>query len=277
MKAIKLFCFPYAGASAAVYARWKRRLPAWLELVPVELPGRGRRMDEPLHTTFEGLLAAVALQVRPQPGQPYALFGHSLGALVAFEVAVQLMQQQAPQPLVVFASGAHAPSRRDTERFARLRTDRELRAELVRLQGTPTSVLDDAELMELTLPILRADFAVAGSYVCPPGRHILAPLHVLAGTEDSTTPETLHAWRQHTKAEFELSMLAGGHFFIQSREAELLQLLERQLQLRLERVAHGWLPAAAGHPVGFPASNLVPASAPARAGSVRGRAEAEAE
>lgn len=233
MKAMKLFCFPYAGASAAVYARWKRRLPAWIELASVELPGRGRRMKEPLQTTFEGLLAAVALQVQPHPGQPYALFGHSLGALLAFELAAQRMRQQAPEPLVVFATGTPAPCRRDAERFTRLHTDAELRAELVRLQGTPACVLEDAELMALTLPILRADFQSAGSYVCPPGRRIQAPLHVVGGMEDTTTPETLNAWREHTQGEFELSMLPGGHFFLQSQEAELLQLVERRLRQRL--------------------------------------------
>jgi surfactin synthase thioesterase subunit len=233
MKSIKLFCFPYAGASAAVYSRWKRRLPAWIELVAVEPPGHGRRMKEPLQTTLPGLLAAVVAQVQPQPGQPYALFGHSLGALLAFELAVHLLRQQLPDPLLVFATGTHAPSRRDAERFTRLQTDAELKAELVRLQGTPACVLEDAELMALTLPILRADFQIAGSYVCPPGRRIRAPLHVVGGTEDSTTPETLHAWSEHTLGELQVSLLPGGHFFLQTQEDQLLQLVERRLRERL--------------------------------------------
>ncbi len=244
VKSIQLFCFPYAGASAAVYARWKRRLPDWIELSPVELPGRGRRMAEPLCTTLPELLAAVAQQVQPRLGQPYALFGHSLGALLAFELALQLSRQQAPPPLQVFASGAHAPSRRDTERFARLHTDAELREELTRLQGTPACVLENAELMALTLPILRADFQVAGGHCCQAGACIRAPLHVLAGTEDSTTPETLNAWREHTRGEFLLSMLPGGHFFLQSREAELLQLVERTLSRRLAELERGRAPGS---------------------------------
>ncbi|MEY2934646.1 MAG: hypothetical protein RL033_5395, partial [Pseudomonadota bacterium] len=191
-------------------------------------------------TTFQGLLASVAAQVQPQTGQPYALFGHSLGALLAFELAAQLMRQQAPEPLVVFATGTHAPSRREVERFTRLQSDAELRAELVRLQGTPACVLEDAELMALTLPILRADFQIAGSYVCLPERRILAPLHIVGGTEDTTTPETLSAWREHTRGEFELSMLPGGHFFLQSQEVELLQLVERRLRQRLAAVEGPW-------------------------------------
>lgn len=215
MPAVRLYCLPYAGASAAVYAKWKRRLPGWIEVAPIELPGRGRRLGEPLETTFSGLLGHVIEGVRPALGQPYAVFGHSLGALLAFELSHHLSQTQAPEPLVVFASGTHAPSRRDAERFARLDSDDELKAELVRLGGTPAHLLEEEELMALTLPILRADFRVAGDYRAAPGRRIRAPLHVLAGTEDTTTPETLGAWREHTLGPFELTVLPGGHFFVQ--------------------------------------------------------------
>ncbi|MEY4544343.1 MAG: hypothetical protein RL685_538 [Pseudomonadota bacterium] len=190
-------------------------------------------MNEPLQSTLPGLLAAVAPQVQLLPGQAYALFGHSLGALVAFELALHLMQQAVPQPLQVFVTGTDAPSCRDSGRFAHLQTDAELRAELVRLQGTPACVLEDAELMALTLPILRADFQVAGSYVCARERRIQAPLHVVGGADDTTTLETLRAWSEHTCGEFELSMLPGGHFFLQSQEAELLQLVEQRLRGRL--------------------------------------------
>jgi surfactin synthase thioesterase subunit len=229
MRSVSLFCLPYAGASAAVYSKWKRRLPGWVEVVPVELPGRGRRLSEPLETTFSGLLAHVVAQVTPAPGQPYAVFGHSLGALLAFELAHHLARAHAPDPLVVFATGTHAPSRRDAERFARLSTDAELKAELVRLGGTPQYVLENDELMELTLPILRADFMVAGDYRCTPGRRIHCPLHVVGGSSDTTTPETLGAWREHTTGAFDLSLLSGGHFFVQTHESELLALLEQRL------------------------------------------------
>jgi surfactin synthase thioesterase subunit len=229
MRSVLLFCLPYAGASAAVYSKWKRRLPGWIEVVPVELPGRGRRLSEPLETTFSGLLAHVAQQVKPPAGQEYALFGHSLGALLAFELAHHLERTRAPEPLVVFATGTHAPSRRNEERFARLDTDAELEAELVRLGGTPEHVLQNEELMTLILPILRADFRVAGNYRCTLGRRICAPLHVIGGTRDTTTPETLGAWREHTNGEFDLSWLSGGHFFVQTHESELLGLLEQRL------------------------------------------------
>ncbi len=226
---IQLFCFPHAGSSVAPYARWKRRVPEWLRVVPVELPGRGRRTPEPLESTFTGLLERVLDDVRPDPALPFALFGHSLGALLAFEVGCRIAERIGRAPLVVFASGTHAPSRRDPERFAHLETDAELRAELLKLSGTPRAVLDSSELMALTLPILRADFRAAADYRAEVGRKLAVPLHVFGGSEDSTTRETLMAWREHTQAEFSLDVLPGGHFFVLEREATVLAHIEQRL------------------------------------------------
>jgi surfactin synthase thioesterase subunit len=226
---VRLLCFPYAGSSSVIYARWKRRLPAWIEVVPVELPGRGLRMLDALQTSMAGLLEAVSREARKHTGRPFAFFGHSLGALVAFELAHYLEVREMAAPLVVFASGTHAPSRRESEHFANLRSDAELHAELERLAGTPPSVLADPELMELTLPILRADFAVAAGYECASRKSIRCPIHALGGTEDDTTQETLLAWRNHTRGDFALNMFVGGHFFIHDQEAHLLQVIQRRL------------------------------------------------
>lgn len=230
---IQLFCFPHAGSSVAPYARWKRRVPDWLRVMPVELPGRGRRTREPLESTFEGLLERVLDDVHPDPALPFALFGHSLGALLAFEVGCRITARLGRAPLLVFASGTHAPSRRDPERFANLETDAQLRAELVKLQGTPSGVLASSELMELTLPILRADFRAAADYRELPGRKLAVPLHVFGGSEDSTTRETLMAWREHTRAAFSLDVLPGGHFFLLEQEAALLARIEQCLRAAL--------------------------------------------
>jgi surfactin synthase thioesterase subunit len=239
---IQLFCFPHAGSSVAPYARWKRRVPEWLQIVPVELPGRGRRTREPLESTFAGLLQRVLDEVRPEPALPFALFGHSLGALLAYEVGCRVADRLGRAPLIVFASGTHAPSRRDPQRFANLETDAELRAELEKLCGTPRGVLDSRELMELTLPILRADFRAAGDYRAQPGLALTVPLHVFGGSSDTTTSETLMAWREHTRAEFSLDVLPGGHFFLFEHEATVLARIEQRLtsaSASSARRAHG--------------------------------------
>ena len=227
---LRLYCLPYAGSSASVYVRWKRRLPGWIEVVPVELPGRGRRLSEPLATTVPAVLDRIASDVRPEPGHPFALFGHSLGAILAFELGRRL-EQRGSSPAVVFVSGTRAPGSRDLECYAAAQTDAELRAELERLGGTPPSVLADPELMALALPVLRADFGVAGSYVGEPGSTLRAPLVALGGASDETTRDMLAAWREHTESEFAMHVLDGGHFFIHQSEGDLLAIVEQRLQL----------------------------------------------
>lgn len=227
---IPLYCLPYAGSSASVYVRWKRRLPSWIEVIPVELPGRGRRMVEPLEVTLPALLDRIARDVQPAPGQPFAVFGHSLGAIIAFELAARL-EAQGLRPSLVFASGTGSPAARDRERFAALKTDAELRAELLRLDGTPEHVLADPELMELTLPVLRADFQLAASYAATAGRTLGAPLVALGGASDPTTSsEAIAAWRDQTRGDFAMHMLPGGHFFIHAEEGALFALLEQHLR-----------------------------------------------
>jgi surfactin synthase thioesterase subunit len=239
---LPLYCLPYAGASASVYVRWKRRLPAFIEVVPVELPGRGRRMNEPLEVSLPALVDRIATDVRPEPGKPFAVFGHSLGGILAFELAWRLTARGAA-PAVVFVSGTRSPGHRDTERFAALETDDELRAELERLDGTPPEVLADSELMELALRVLRADFQVAGSYAGSERRRIHSPLVVLGGASDEGTRDNLVTWRDHTTSEFSLHVLPGGHFFIHQQEAELLAIIEERL--RLVGLAAGSGPARA--------------------------------
>jgi surfactin synthase thioesterase subunit len=227
---IPLYCLPYAGSSASVYVRWKRRLPSWIDVIPVELPGRGRRMAEPLEETLPALLDRIARDVRPDPGQAFAIFGHSLGAIIAFELALRL-EAQGRAPSLVFASGTGEPTLRDRERFAALKTDAELRAELLRLDGTPEHVLADPELMELTLPVLRADLQIAASYAAAPGRTLRSPLVALGGSSDPTTSgEAIAAWRDQTRGDFALHLLPGGHFFIHAEDGAFFALLEQHLR-----------------------------------------------
>jgi surfactin synthase thioesterase subunit len=229
---IALYCLPYAGSSATAYVRWQQRLPSWIQVLPVELPGRGRRINEPLEVTLPALLSRVLPEVDPSPTQPFAIFGHSLGAIVGYELALRL-EARGRTPAVVFASGTGSPANRDRERFAALKTDAELRAELGRLDGTPRSVLESEELMALALPILRADFQLAASYV-DSGRALRAPLVALGGQDDPTTSnEAIAGWRDQTSGDFSMHMLPGGHFFIHEQAALLLTLLERHLRAAL--------------------------------------------
>ncbi|WP_279536533.1 thioesterase II family protein [Pseudomonas aeruginosa] len=155
---VRLFCLPYSGASAMTYSRWRRKLPAWLAVRPVELPGRGARMAEPLQTDLASLAQQLARELHDEVRQgPYAMLGHSLGALLACEVLYALRELGCPTPLGFFACGTAAPSRRaEYDRgFAEPKSDAELIADLRDLQGTPEEVLGNRELMSLTRPGAR--------------------------------------------------------------------------------------------------------------------------
>jgi len=245
--AARLFCLPYSGASAMIYARWRRLLPSWLAVQPVELPGRGTRMAEPLGTDPHRLAEALADEIRDGLDGPYALFGHSLGALLAFELAHALLDRGAPAPLVLFASGTEAPAVRDDRRWECPRSDAELIADLRDYQGTPEDALADAELMALVLPVLRADFLMCGAYAHQPRPALPCPVHVLGGTRDDVARPALEAWGRETAADFALDLFDGDHFFIHARQAEVLRVVDASVSRRI----HGG-PAASSRAGGSP-------------------------
>ncbi|TWD51522.1 thioesterase II family protein [Pseudomonas sp. SJZ131] len=239
MTQLTLLCLPYSGASAMVYSRWRRKLPEWLRLQPVELPGRGARFDEPLHTDMRALAMQLARELRPTLKAPYALFGHSLGALMACELAHAFRALGCPEPVALFASGTAAPSMRaDYDRgFAEPKTDAELIEQLRTLNGTSEEVLANEELMSLTLPVLRADFLLCGRFQ-PVHRPLLkCPVHVLGGKADKATTEQLIGWSKETQGSFSVDMLAGGHFFIHEHEAKVLRVIKDQLDVHHRRHA----------------------------------------
>lgn len=225
-----------------MYARWQARLPRWIEVVALDLPGRGRLRREPLEHAMPAVVSRLLGALPSEAEQPFALFGHSVGALVAFELAYQLEQRGGTKPLITFVSGSPAPSIRQSPlQSTSTLSDDALMARLEQLHGTPTEALANPELMALVLPVLRADLSVAENYE----RHarLSSPLHVLGGGADSIGSADLWAWRQHTsERDIDVDILPGGHFFIHSSETEVMQLVERRLARQLARV-----PAAITH------------------------------
>ncbi|WP_447749470.1 thioesterase II family protein [Pseudomonas nicosulfuronedens] len=228
---LRLFCLPYSGASAMVFARWKRQMPSWIEVCPVELPGRGRRFAENLQTDLRALASQLADEVAARLDQPYAIFGHSLGGLLAFELAHALRERGLPMPQALFASAAAAPARRDSHReLAQEQNDAQLIERMRRLGGTPEAVFADEEMLRLTLPVMRADFLLCGRYDYRRRAPLACPIHVFGGKADRLSVESLSAWQDETSAGFSLEMLDGGHFFLNVGEARLLELLLGRLR-----------------------------------------------
>ncbi len=225
-----LFCFPYAGGSAHVFRQWPQRLPAGVEVWAVEPPGRGRRLQERPFTRLSELAAAAELALRPFMERPFVFYGHSMGALLGYEVARRLREEGRPGPLHLFVSGCRAPHLEDSRERTYDLPDPEFIEELRRLKGTPAEVLDNAELLQLMLPLLRADFAVTQTYRHPGGPPLRCRLTAIGGLEDEDARrEELDPWRELTTGAFSLHMVPGDHFFLHSSQAMLLEIIARHL------------------------------------------------
>jgi medium-chain acyl-[acyl-carrier-protein] hydrolase len=250
----QLFCFHHAGGSTKQFTDWKRFLPASIETIPIGLPGRQERFQERLITEFPAALEAVTSMVAPLVNAPFALIGHSMGALLAFEVARNL-EQLGLAPSALFVCGCRAPHRwaEDHEMKSHL-PDSELTEEIREMHGTAESILSNAELMELLLPMLRADFAVCDSYLFDPQSSVLScPIFAFGGLEDSDiTREDIADWRHLTSGGFGSHMLEGDHFFVQQEWAvkqicsAIVNTFSRVLYRRLQLVRQSQSPVDHG-------------------------------
>jgi medium-chain acyl-[acyl-carrier-protein] hydrolase len=228
--ALRLFCFPYAGGSATIFQKWRDLLPSEIEVCPIQLPGRGTRLSEPAATHIEPLLPTLAAALSPFLDMPYALFGHSMGGLISFELAKYLRRQSAPLPQQIFVSGRAAPQiPRRYELTYNLPED-EFIAELRRLKGTPQDILEQQELITMLLPLLRADFSLCETYQYQASPPLDCPITALGGLYDKDVTATdLEGWREQTSGTFIKRMFPGDHFFIQSEQKLLLDVLSRDL------------------------------------------------
>lgn len=231
---MRLFCLPYAGGSARVFADWQADVPQWLEVVPLELPGRGTRFGEAPHTRLEFLLDDLHRDVAPRLDEPFAVFGHSLGAMLGYEL-VRMLAREGRQAEHLFVSGAGAPHI-PTRKPAYHLSDDDFRRHLRDLGGTPPEVVESDELMDLLLPVLRADFTIADTYVPLPGEGVDCPVTAFCGDADEEAPpRDVMAWRRYARAGFNLRMLPGGHFFLDSARHDLLTTLATSLRASTAR------------------------------------------
>ncbi|CAK14966.1 thioesterase II family protein [Pseudomonas entomophila] len=220
---LRLFCFSHAGGSAADYLPWHPHLGPHLELCAVQLPGRGSRMAEPARDDLATLVTELVAVLRANDdGLPFAFFGHSLGALLAFELTRSLHRQGMPLPLRLFASGCAAPSACRLEPPLHTLDDEQLLAHLRDYNGTPAGVLANPDLLGLVLPTLRADFRLVGDYRYRRSPPLPIPIHVFTGHDDPHVPGAdLVAWADETSAGCSHHGFAGDHFFIRPQAAAI--------------------------------------------------------
>jgi surfactin synthase thioesterase subunit len=226
---VRLVCFPHAGGSANFYLPASRLLSPAVEVLAVQYPGRQDRRLEPAVDNIPDLADHVFGAVRTVADRPLALWGHSMGAVLAFEVALRLHRHGLPAPVRLFVSGRRAPSCHRDERVHE-RGDEALVAELRALGGTASTLLSDPELREMIMPALRADYRAIETYRYRPGPRLSCPLTVLTGDRDPhVTLDEARAWAERTTAPTELRVFPGGHFFLVDQAAAVIEHVSRRL------------------------------------------------
>src|SRR5882757_2847398 len=231
---LRLVCFPHAGAAASTYFRWARALPTSVELVAVQYPGRAERLREPMPESMSDLVTGIVTGIRdallPSADRPYALFGHSMGAAIAYETALALRAAGCPEPVRLIVSG-RAPQGPGITLQPDLNDEQSILAALELFGGTVSSLLRDPEARAAFLPVFAADWRMLADYHPSPAMPPLTcPVSAMTGTHDPITDVTaVSGWSAATTGPFDLSVFPGDHFYLASQLPEVLALLSRLL------------------------------------------------
>jgi surfactin synthase thioesterase subunit len=228
----RLFCFPFAGGSAAVFAAWGEKLNPGIEVWAAQPRGRGMRFSEPPHGSVAEMVQDYLQVLRAHLDLPFAFYGHSLGGLLALELAQQLRAEGLPPPIHLFI-GASAPPVAGLihPRISHLSDEGFVTAVQERYSGIPESVLKESELMEIFLPALKADFSAYETFDRSCVTQVRCPITALAGSDDAViAPDMMREWRRHTEVSFDLRLIPGDHFFLStSGELVLSTIREKML------------------------------------------------
>ena len=231
MDKIKLFCFPYAGGLAARYAVWKKYLHESIELCPVEMAGRGRRIGTPFYDSMDNAVDDVYNLIRDDLDRyRYAFYGHSMGCLLAYVLGRKIKELKHQNPEHIFFSGRRAPHNKDSKIIHNL-PEQDFKEEILKLEGTPKELFENKELMDMFFPVLRADFKIVEKY-----EHIIKDdkldcnITVLNGREDSDIKiNDIPEWRMYTNKECRFFMFDGGHFFIHDNTENIVKIINHTL------------------------------------------------
>lgn len=235
---LRLFCFPYAGGSALIYRGWQNSLPVGVSVWSIQLPGRGSRFKEPPYVSMPSVVSALTKAIEPFLDLPFAFFGHSMGALMSFELAHAVREKFDVEPKHLFVSGSRGPHLPRTTPNIHDLPDDQFITRLKELNGTPPEVLENPELMLMMTRILRADFEIAETYPLFSGPPLDCPITALGGEDDSLVArDELEAWKIQTTSSFNSWLLPGDHFFIQTSEAIVFRILSPPIRNILNEIS----------------------------------------
>ncbi|MDW3194567.1 MAG: thioesterase domain-containing protein [Cytophagales bacterium] len=232
MNKLKLFCFPYAGGSAVIFKKWKQHLDPSIELRPIELAGRGKRIQEPLYNDIYEATDDIFHHIYEELIEsPYAFFGHSMGAIIAHLLAHKINHTSLAEPMHLFFAGRGAPHvERQDEKKYHLMDNEDFKKEVINLGGTPPEFFNHPELLELFLPLLKNDFKIAETYEHQGEIQALSQnMTVFLGKEDDLTPEQCGEWEKHTTGTCSTHYFDGGHFFLHDETIAITDIINRTL------------------------------------------------
>jgi medium-chain acyl-[acyl-carrier-protein] hydrolase len=224
---INLFCFSHSGGAASYYRKWSECLP---NIFPIQLPGRETRIQEHPYSNLSELIPVLATALSPYLTKTILFFGHSLGALICFELAREIRRRKERQPLGIFVSASSAPHTLDTKSVDHILSDAEIIQKLLKYGGTPHEVLASGAIMKLMLPILRADFSLKETYKYRAEPPLNSSIFAYGGNTDATvSTHELDAWKEHTNSLFQLQLFPGDHFYINKSTQSLFSAILRDI------------------------------------------------
>ncbi len=228
---IRLFCFHYAGGSASTFRGWVEDLDDFVELIAIQLPGRENRYGEMLINNINQIIDNLSLHFNQYLNKPFVFLGHSLGALIAFELVRSLRRKGKPQPKQLIVSATRAPQVKFNKHIIHKLDDANFSKELMKYNGMPRVIIENKELFSLLMPIVRADFCVSETYQYLHERPLSCPITAFGGLNDNTfSQEDLVRWKDQTVSSFNDHYFQGDHFFIKSSYNEVINIVNKILR-----------------------------------------------
>lgn len=236
MHTVNLYCLPFAGGNKYSYRPYVQHAPAFLKIIPIEIPGRGIRSDEPLLMDLNLISDDIFRQIKGKLDSPYAIYGHSMGALLGYLLTRRIVSNGLEQPRHLFFTGCIGPSLPERHLVDHTLPRHEFFKEIRTLGGSPEEVLNNPSLLDFFEPILRADFQAVASFKYVRSVPFSIPMSIGIGTEEQSTYEEAMAWQQETTHPIEIRTFTGNHFFIYDHAHEIIRMLCKKLESKIHQI-----------------------------------------
>lgn len=227
-----MICLPFAGGSKYSYYRYVKLAPSWLRVIPVDLPGRGGRLNEPLFTDMDSIVDNMFNFIRPLIEDPYVFYGHSMGALTSLLLTRKIRKEGLRMPSQLFVSGHGGPAANDNKTVRHNLSEKELLNELSALDGMPDEAAMDENLISFFLPIIRSDFRAIETFTYTPDEKLNLPITCMIGSQEQINMEKAKAWEAETLIPVDIRQFPGKHFFIYNCSQEIMNLIVKKLVLK---------------------------------------------